>query len=67
MHIVPPPPAPTPEAERQACDSQSQKARGFCNLGHRDGTSTKLGADSQLLTTSFWNPGWLTPARSVTA
>ena len=27
---------PSPEAERQACDRQSWKARGCCNLGPRD-------------------------------
>ena len=30
-------PSPPPEAERQACNSQRQKARGSCNLSPRDG------------------------------
>ena len=30
-------------------------------------SSTKLGAGSQLLTSSSWDPRWLTSARSVTA
>ena len=58
---------PHPEAERQACDSQSLKARGCYNLSPETASSTKLWAGSQLLTTSSWDPGWLTSTRRVAA
>ena len=57
---------PSPEAERQVSDSQSQKARGCCNLSLRDLIFRKLWAGSQLLIMSSQDAGRLTLARSVT-
>ena len=56
-----------PEAERQASDSRSWKARDCCNLDLRLASSTKLWAGSQLLTMSSWDPKQLTSARRVGA
>ena len=33
---------PSPEVERQVCESQSHKTRGCCNLGHRDHISHQI-------------------------
>ena len=52
-----------PEAERQADNSQSQKARG--KLSPRDGILYQTAAGSQLLSKSSWDPGRLTSTRRV--
>ena len=52
------------EAERQAGDSQSQKARG--NLGPRDGLLHQtVSRFPRLLMKSSWDPGWLAFTRRV--
>ena len=66
LHTDPSSPS-SPKAERQVCDRQSRKTRGCCNLGPRDSIFPKLWAGSQLLTTSSWDPGWLTSGRRVAA
>ena len=62
--IPPPPPQPLLEAETQAGNNQSQKARG--NLGPIDGmlheTMSRLPFANQL-----WDPGQLTYARRAAA
>ena len=58
-------PIPLLEAERQAGDSKSQKARG--NLSPRNAILHQTVSISKLLTTSSWDPGWLTSARRVAA
>ena len=56
---------PLTEAEKQADDSQSLKARG--NLGPRDGILNQTVSRIPLLTKSSWDPGRYTSARRVTA
>ena len=55
--------APSPEAEREACDNQSH----CFHLGPRDPIFHQTVRGFQLLAISSWDPGWLTSARSVTA
>ena len=71
LHVGPSPPHSQRQrgmcaAERQVCNSQSQKARGQ-SRPQRLASSTRLWACSHLLTTSSWDPGWLTSARRGTA
>ena len=55
------------EADRQACNSQNQKARGCCNLSPREGIFYQTVSRLQLLTMSSWDVGCLTSARRVVA
>ena len=55
---------PSPEAERQAGDSQSQKRAIWAT---ELASPAKLQAGSQLLTKSSWDPGWLASTGRVAA
>ena len=54
---------PTPEAERQAGNSQSRKVRG--NLSPREGILHQTVSRPSVANQVFWDPGWLTSARRV--
>ena len=57
-------PLPLQEAERQAGESRAGK-QGAISAPEM-ASSTKLGAGSQFLTKSSWDPGWLTSTRRFT-
>ena len=56
---------PSLEARRQVGDSQSRKARG--KLGPRDSILYQTASRLQVAIQVFWDPGWLTSARSFAA
>ena len=57
-----------PWRQRDRCATVRARRQGTASISAPETTSsTTLWAGSQLLTTSSWNPGWLTSARKVTA
>ena len=59
-----------PKRQRGRCATDRARAgrQGAAAISAPEtASSTKLWADSQLLASSFWVPGWLTSPRSVTA